>query len=432
MDNFNTVLYTGNNGNLDVTGVGFDPDFVWAKNMDSGSYHPDLYDSVRGNNLRLNSSQTAAEATGFLTFETDGFSLTQGGGINANGNAHVAWNWLAGTAFSNDASATSVGTIDSTGQVNTKAGFSIISYTGNGSSSQTVAHGLSSTPEFLIHKDRDTNSNNNQWNIYHVGAGDDYGYFLTNAFTGAAQLIPTDTTTFELKANLATSNESGDRFIVYCFHSVDGYCKVGSYIGNGNANGSMAFTGFRPVFVLLKAVTGSNNWSMYDNKRDIDNPVRDYLIPNNAAGSAQTDTMDFLSNGFKVRNSGAYINTNGTKYIYLAFDDDGEAVNDPMTGKQGVTLGLKSLAVLTTKKSAASLLAPYDWYVTRKSEKSTAIPSAVSTYRDAVRTACASIETAIGNCDTHAKYKALYDQPVDSDGEPTGDPAPISAWPDAI
>ena len=274
-DNFNTVLYTGNNGNLDVTGVGFDPDFVWAKNMDSGSYHPDLYDSVRGNNLRLNSSQTAAEATGFLTFETDGFSLTQGGGINANGNAHVAWNWLAGTAFSNDASATSVGTIDSTGQVNTKAGFSIISYTGNGSSSQTVAHGLSSTPEFLIHKDRDTNSNNNQWNIYHVGAGDDYGYFLTNAFTGAAQLIPTDTTTFELKANLATSNESGDRFIVYCFHSVDGYCKVGSYIGNGNANGSMAFTGFRPVFVLLKAVTGSNNWSMYDNKRDIDNPVRD-------------------------------------------------------------------------------------------------------------------------------------------------------------
>jgi hypothetical protein len=320
-DNFNTVLYTGNNGNLDVTGVGFDPDFVWAKNMDSGSYHPDLYDSVRGNNLRLNSSQTAAEATGFLTFETDGFSLTQGGGINANGNAHVAWNWLAGTAFSNDASATSVGTIDSTGQVNTKAGFSIISYTGNGSSSQTVAHGLSSTPEFLIHKDRDTNSNNNQWNIYHVGAGDDYGYFLTNAFTGAAQLIPTDTTTFELKANLATSNESGDRFIVYCFHSVDGYCKVGSYIGNGNANGSMAFTGFRPVFVLLKAVTGSNNWSMYDNKRDIDNPVRDYLIPNNAAGSAQTDTMDFLSNGFKVRNSGAYINTNGTKYIYLAFAD---------------------------------------------------------------------------------------------------------------
>jgi len=116
----------------------------------------------------------------------------------------------------------------------------------------------------------------------------------------------------------------------------------------------------------------------------------------------------------------------------LWVDDDGEAVNDPTTGQQGKTLGLKSLAVLDIKKLASGLLAPHDWYVTRKSEKSTAIPSAVTTYRDAVRTACASIETAIGNCDTHAKYKALYDQPVDSDGELTGDPAPINAWPDTI
>ena len=116
----------------------------------------------------------------------------------------------------------------------------------------------------------------------------------------------------------------------------------------------------------------------------------------------------------------------------LWVDTDGEAINDPTTGQQGKTLGLKSVAILTTKGSAAILLAPYDWYVTRKSEKSTAIPSAVSTYRDAVRTACASIETAIGNCDTHAKFMALYNLPVDSDGELTGDPAPINAWPDAI
>ena len=116
----------------------------------------------------------------------------------------------------------------------------------------------------------------------------------------------------------------------------------------------------------------------------------------------------------------------------LWVDSDGNAINDPMTGQQGKTLGLKSLAVAKTKAQSASLLAPYDWYVTRKSEKSTAIPSAVSTYRDAVRTACASIETAIGNCDTHAKVMALYDQPKDSDGVLTGDPAPINAWPDAI
>jgi len=112
-------------------------------------------------------------------------------------------------------------------------------------------------------------------------------------------------------------------------------------------------------------------------------------------------------------------------------DEDGKAIKD-REGNQLVTLGLKSIAVAQAKKTAASMLEPYDWYVTRKSEKSTAIPSAVSTFRDAVRTACASIETAIGKCDTHAKVKALYDLPVDSDGALTGDPAPINAWPDAI
>ena len=113
-------------------------------------------------------------------------------------------------------------------------------------------------------------------------------------------------------------------------------------------------------------------------------------------------------------------------------DEDGKAVNDPITGNQLVTLGLKSNAIALAKTQAAGQLAPYDWYVTRKSEKSTAIPSTVSTYRDAVRTACAAIETSIGNASDLAAFMALYDTPVDSDGEPTGDPAPINAWPDAV
>jgi len=115
----------------------------------------------------------------------------------------------------------------------------------------------------------------------------------------------------------------------------------------------------------------------------------------------------------------------------LWVDEDGNAVNDPMTGEQGKTLGLKSNAIALAKTQAAGLLAPYDWYVTRKSEKSTAIPSAVSTYRDAVRTACAAIETSIGNASDLAAFMALYDTPVDSDGNPTGN-APINDWPDAI
>ena len=116
----------------------------------------------------------------------------------------------------------------------------------------------------------------------------------------------------------------------------------------------------------------------------------------------------------------------------LWVDDDGNAINDSMTGKQGKTLGLKSVATAQAKTRAASFLAPYDWYVTRKSEKSTAIPSSVTTYRDAVRTACAAIETSIGNASDLAAFMALYDVPVDSDNEPTGDPAPINDWPDAI
>jgi len=115
----------------------------------------------------------------------------------------------------------------------------------------------------------------------------------------------------------------------------------------------------------------------------------------------------------------------------LWVDEDGNAVNDPMTGEQGKTLGLKSNAIALAKTQAAGQLAPYDWYVTRKSEKSTAIPSAVSTYRDAVRTACAAIETSIGNASDLAAFMALYDTPVDSDGNPTGN-APINDWPDAI
>jgi len=115
----------------------------------------------------------------------------------------------------------------------------------------------------------------------------------------------------------------------------------------------------------------------------------------------------------------------------LWVDEDGKAVNDPMTGEQGKTLGLKSNAIALAKTQAAGQLAPYDWYVTRKSEKSTAIPSTVSTYRDAVRTACAAIETSIGNAADLAAFMALYDTPVDSDGKPTGN-APINDWPETI
>ena len=340
-DYFNTVLYTGNNGNLDVTGVGFDPDFIWAKNRASSSYHQELYDTVRGDNLRIFSSQTDVEATGFLTFETDGFSLTQGGGINTNNNAHVAWNWKAGGSSNtfnidgtchSDASAASLdgGNLTPTGaSINTTAGISIIGYTGNGTgaSGQTIKHGLSSPPELMFIKDRVANSNNSQFNASSSLAGDTYAYLSTTAaFVSSALFVPTSgdntTVTLGIGANAGirnTTNESGDAYIMYLFHSVEGYQKIGLYEGNGSSNGAFVFTGFRPAFLLAKSIDSTSSWYLFDNKREGYNPDNDSLLANTAGAETTTDMVDLLSNGFKLRR-GADPNIAET-FVYLAIAD---------------------------------------------------------------------------------------------------------------
>ena len=336
-DHFNTVLWTGDNSvPRNITGVGFSPDWIWVKDRIAANNNV-LVDTVRGISELLYSNSTVAgvtSATQISAVGTDGFTIGSNTYMNENGssNKYVAWNWLAGTAFSNDASATGVGTIDSTGQVNTTAGFSIISYTGNGSSSQTVAHGLSSTPEIIFHKDRDTNSNNNQWNAWHefAGDGDDYGYLsVTNAFTGSAQIIPSGTTTIELKANLATTNENGDDFIMYAFHSVEGYSKVGSYIGNGSTNGPYVHTGFRPVWILLRESGNARNWVISYDDSTYHNGLTHSLFPNisqaedsySGSESGGGGRLDFLSNGFKLRTTSTSWNNNNGNFIYMAFAD---------------------------------------------------------------------------------------------------------------
>ena len=340
-DHFNTVLYTGNNGNLDVTGVGFDPDFIWAKNRASSSYHQELYDTVRGDNLRIFSSQTDVEATGFLTFETDGFSLTQGGGINTNNNAHVAWNWKAGGSSNtfnidgtghSDASAASLdgGDLTPTGaSINTTAGISIIGYTGNGTgaSGQTIKHGLSSPPELIFIKDRVANSNNAQFQASSSVVGDKYAYLSTTAaFVSSALFVPTSgdntTVTLGIGANSGirnTTNESGDDYIMYLFHSVEGYQKIGLYEGTGNADGAFVYTGFRPAFLLAKSVDSTSNWYLFDNKREGYNVDNDSLLANTAGAETTTDMVDLLSNGFKLRIS-SDPNIAET-FVYLAIAD---------------------------------------------------------------------------------------------------------------
>ena len=337
-ENFNTVLWTGNGSDgRSITGVGFDPDFVWIKSRNLTTSHL-LNDTVRGANKSLFSEGTTAETAnnggGYLSaFVTDGFSVTSGSSgddaVNDGSDTYVSWNWLAGTAFSNDASATSVGTIDSEGQVNTTAGFSIISYTGTGSAG-TIKHGLSAAPEMLIIKERNATS---QWVVGHhnldASAPFDKGLYLDDT-----RAVYDDASNFNDTAPTSTVfsvgtggyvNDSSNTYICYAFHSVEGYSKVGTYTGNNNADGTFVYTGFRPAWVMVKAYsTGGTHydWPIYDSVRSPTNAIGAVLEANQSqaevTGTGRGLPIDFLSNGFKFRSS--YGESNAAQsYVYLAF-----------------------------------------------------------------------------------------------------------------
>jgi len=344
-ENFVPYLYTADGTSpKSRTGLGFSADFLWFKDRTVSLSHA-LYDTIRGPNKGLQTNTTNPENSynALNSFDADGFTTITDGVVgnllNNSTDNYVTWAWKAGgtPTATNSAGAGAVPTsgsvlidgVASTSALagtiaankitaNTAAGFSIINYTGNGSSGQTVGHGLSSTPEFLIMKDKGTNANNNSWNLWHkyAGDGDDYGYFTTTAHVGSAQIIPNGTDTIELKANLTTTNQSGHSFIMYAFHSVDGYSKVGSFTGNSNVDGAFVYTGFRPSFVLFRSAATSANWYIIDNKRNPSNVVTKYLRPVITNTEGTLDFVDFLSNGFKLRSSSAEIN--GSNVIYLA------------------------------------------------------------------------------------------------------------------
>jgi len=330
-DYFNTVLYTGNNGSQTVTGLDFQPDWVWIKDRDGTERHC-LTDSVRGVLQELRSNETAAESDrsggtpgigGVSAFNSNGFSLVHDDGYNDNNSLQVSWNWKAGTSFTNDASSTGIGTIDSTGSVNATAGFSIISFTGTETSNQSIAHGLSSTPEFIISKSRDVVDN---WMVFHesFSAQDYISLNLTSAKASSANVwtsLPSSTV-INIGDN-AGVNDNG-AMIMYAFYSVKGFSKFGSYTGNGNADGPFVYTGFKPAWVMIKRTNAAGfGWSMFDNKRDPDNVVEGvFNADTTAAEDTASDWLDFTSNGFKARFTGGDINANGGSYIYMAFAEN--------------------------------------------------------------------------------------------------------------
>ena len=323
--NFNTVLYSGNGSTQSITGVGFSPSFVWTKGR-SGSYgvsNHKLFDTVRGATKTLFGNLTLAEATqtnGLTSFDSDGFSLGNDTNVNASSTTFVAWNWLAGGSGSSNTD----GTITSTVSANPSAGFSIVSYVANGTSTQgsTVGHGLGVAPKFIIAKDRDASQNWFAYSEIYPGAAGGYNFNTSQAaFTSDAgywnSTAPTSTV-FTIGNYHGYSGEHD--MIAYCFAEVEGYSKFGRYTGNGNADGPFVYCGFKPAFVLFKSTGSSTNWTIIDNARSAYNPAEAYLKPN--ASQAETNLLDIdtLSNGFKLRGtSGGDHNQSGTTFIFAAF-----------------------------------------------------------------------------------------------------------------
>ena len=321
-DYFNTKLYTGNASTNAITGVGFQPDWVWLKNR-SSAYHHRLFDSVRGTTKNLSSNRTDAESTesGLTSFDSDGFTLGSDGGANNNTDNYVSWNWLAGGS----ASSNSNGSITSSVSANQTAGFSIVSYTGTGSAA-TVGHGLGSELACYIIKQRDSTGG---WIVYHKGntSSPETDYLRldkTDATVDDAIFNDTAPTSsvFSIGTNAPVNTSSGT-YVAYCFAEKKGYSKFGSYTGNGNADGTFVYTGFKPAWIMIKESShAANSWHIRDNKRSTFNVVNDSIYANSNIAEVTNNSAlntDFLSNGFKLRNNDTNDNGSGRTYIYMAF-----------------------------------------------------------------------------------------------------------------
>ena len=338
---FQTKTYTGSAGVQSITFDGnsnLQPDWIWIKERGAAGGHV-VTDTVRGISASsapfLQPSAAGAEqgdngtvANRTLTSSnTNGFTLGQDAyytNFNNNNDTYVSWNWKAGTSFTNDASGTGIGTIDSAGSFNNDAGFSIVSYTGTGSNG-TIKHGLSSIPKMIITKKRSASQG---WHVQHASLGATKELYLNTTDAAATGSTPWNNTTptasvFSVGTSGGT-NGSSATYIAYCFAEKQGYSKFSSYVGNGSdkPNGVFIYLGFKPAFILIKA-TDNNSWVVVDNKRPtVQNPVDSSLAANSTAAETTGDsntTFDFLSNGFRTNGNSGNNNSSGQKYIYMAF-----------------------------------------------------------------------------------------------------------------
>jgi hypothetical protein len=326
---FNTVTYTGNSSSQAITGVGHRPDLVWIKKRNTATVsNHRLFNSISGGSLALSTDTNSAESanTNAISFGNDGFTLGTGNTLfNESPNTYVAWTWKGGgTAVAN-----TQGTITSTVSANTTAGFSIVTYTGNGANA-TIGHGLGSALKFIIVKRRNLAAN---WSVWHTGISNTEYLILNSTVAKATETTiwnsTSPTSTVFSTGTDATVNASGGTYIAYCFAEVPGFSAFGSYTGNGSTDGPFVYTGFRPKYLLIKAATVINDgpWMIYDTTRNSFNVSTNKLYANesNAENASiggdtiNTNNIDILSNGFKCRQSNYYTNGNSNIYIYAAF-----------------------------------------------------------------------------------------------------------------
>jgi len=349
-DYFNTVLYTGDGASSNaITGVGFQPDWVWLKSRSAATIH-NLFDSLRGTKLLQSAAGDAQQdnANYLTAYGTDGFTVGNSSNVNASSATFVSWNWKAGGTPSGDNSAANnaeptagSAKIDGSNQsgafsgspsiaikrlsASTTAGFSIVQWTGTGSAG-TIPHGLGAAPDFYVVKN--LTDDGTSWQAYHRGiasdAETDYIYLNSTAAADDSDdwndTAPT-ANVFSVKTHNQV-NASGDEYLAYLFTSIEGYSKFGKYQGRANANGMFVFTGFRPAWLMIKNKDASGSWIIFDNTREggVSNIVNDHLMADTTADEGTDSDIDILSNGFKNRRSSTSFNS-AHEFIYLAFAD---------------------------------------------------------------------------------------------------------------
>lgn len=316
---FDATTYSGNSSTQSITNSGsMQPDMVWIKARNT-TYNHGIQDAVRGVGKIVYPNLTNAEDTGstsLTAFNSNGFGLGNDS-WNESGKTYVGWQWKAnGSGSSNTA-----GSITSTVSANTTSGFSIVTYTGNATIGATIGHGLGVAPSMLIVKQR--TGGTEAWQVYHSALGATKYVELNNTNAEGTNINrwnnTAPTSTVFTVYNDTINNGNTNTYVAYCFAEVAGYSAFGSYTGNGSTDGPFVFTGFRPMYVMVKSTSGPRNWAVLDASRNPSNVANFDLYPNQSLAEITQSTLDFLSNGFKLRVTDSDFNANGETYIYMAF-----------------------------------------------------------------------------------------------------------------